>query len=246
MLESELSYLKARLKQLGEDFRTNSPWRVPVNFRCNQEVGKPHQGNGIFPYANARNTDCRCCYLWQPLITHGGEEFLYDDGGWHDLEILPIFATPWNLGVLENSGRWYCDGTFGISPDVFYQVYIIHGETPLTNTYVIPLLYALLLNKEQLTYSSLSKALNFRASSVTIDFEIAVGNCLKKIASDVEISFCYFPFFQSLLQLVTNHGKKSRYGEAEVFLSDVCAYGRCPCVPAGQRCNQGIWTTWRL
>ena len=38
-------------------------------------------------------------------ITHGGEEFLYYDSGSHDPERLLIFATPWNLGVLEDSER---------------------------------------------------------------------------------------------------------------------------------------------
>ena len=61
-------------------------------------------------------------------ITHGGEEFLYYDSGSHDPERLLNFAPPSNFGILEDSERWYCDGTFSTSPDVFYQVYTIHGE----------------------------------------------------------------------------------------------------------------------
>ena len=80
--------------------------------------------------------------------THGGEEFLYYDSGSHDPEKLLIFATPSYLGVLEESERWYCDGSFSTSPDVFYQVYTIHGEVALTNTYIIPLVYALLPKQE--------------------------------------------------------------------------------------------------
>ena len=60
-------------------------------------------------------------------ITHGGEEFLYYDSGSHDPARLLIFATSSNLGVLEDSERWYCHGTFSTSPDVFYQVCTIHA-----------------------------------------------------------------------------------------------------------------------
>ena len=54
-----------------------------------------------------------------------------------------------------------------------------------------------------------------KTTSVTIDCEIAVRNALKQISTDVQISFCYFHFCQSLLRHVQNQGKKSRYGEAE-------------------------------
>ena len=52
-------------------------------------------------------------------------------------------------------------------------------------------------------------------SKMTIDFEIAVRNDLKQISTNVQISFYYFHFCQSLLRHVQNQGKKSRYGEAE-------------------------------
>ena len=146
-------------------------------------------------------------------ITHGGEEFLYYDSGSQDPEKLLIYATPSYLGVLEDSERWYCDGSFYTSRVVFYQVYTIHGEVALTNTYIIPLVYALLPNKKQETYSRLFKALNLSASSITIDFEIAVRNALKQISTDVQISFCYVHFCQSLLRHVQNQGKrKTRSG----------------------------------
>ena len=79
-------------------------------------------------------------------FTHGGEEFLYYDSGLHDPERLLIFATPSNLGVLEDSERWYCDGNFITSPDVFHQVCTIHCEVSLTSTYIFRLVYALLPN----------------------------------------------------------------------------------------------------
>ena len=137
-------------------------------------------------------------------IAHGGEEFLYYDSGSHDPERLLILATPSNFGVLEDSERWYCDGTFSTSTNVFYEVYSIHGEDSLTNTYRGPLVYALLPNKKQGTNSRFFKALNLNPSSVTIDFEIAERNALMQSSTDLQIVFCYFPFCQSLLRHVQN------------------------------------------
>ena len=74
---------------------------------------------------------------------------------------------------------------------------------------------ALLPNKKQETCSRLFKELNLNPSSVTIDFEIAVRNAFKQISTDVQLSFCYFHFCQSLLRHVQNQGKKLRYGEAK-------------------------------
>ena len=45
-----------------------------------------------------------------------------------------------------NSLQCHCDGTFSVAPDVFYQVYTIHG---VIENAVIPLVYALLPNKTQ-------------------------------------------------------------------------------------------------
>ena len=147
-------------------------------------------------------------------ITHGGEEFLYYHSESHDSERPLIFATPSNLRVLQDSERWYCDGTFSTSPNVFYQIYTIHGEVSLAKTYKIPMVHAL-PNKKQETYSRLFKALNLNPSSVTIDFEVAVRNALEQIYTVVQISFYYFHFCQSLLRHARNEGRKSRYGETE-------------------------------
>ena len=135
--------------------------------------------------------------------------------GSHDRDRLLIFATPSNLGVLEDSERWYCNGTFSTSADVIYQVYTIHGQVSLTNTYITPLVYALLPIKKKETYIRLFQAPNLKPSTVTTDFEIAVSNAFNQLSTDVQISFCYFNFCQSLLRHVQNQSKKSRYGECE-------------------------------
>ena len=45
-------------------------------------------------------------------------------------------------------------------------------------------------------------------------FEIAVRNAFKQISIDVQISFCYFHFCQSLLRHVQNQGKKNHFKDS--------------------------------
>ena len=73
-----------------------------------------------------------------------------------------------------NSLQCHCDGTFSVAPDVFYQVYTIHG---VIENAVIPLVYALLPNKTQEKFFG---CLEQFGKKVVIDFEAAVRNAIKK------------------------------------------------------------------
>ena len=144
--------------------------------------------------------------------THEGEFFLHFDSGAHDKERILIFATSCILEILEDCEKWYCDGTFATLPDVFYKVYTIHGEIVQGKKFIKPLVYALLPNKKQDTYSRLLEALQLKPCEVTMDFEIAARNAIKQHNPSVDISYCYFHFCQSLLTQVQSQGTKTRYG----------------------------------
>jgi hypothetical protein len=49
----------------------------------------------------------------------------------------------------------FADATFASCPAPFYQLYIIHGEigSSITHTRTVPLIYALMPDKKQTTYS---------------------------------------------------------------------------------------------
>ena len=79
-----------------------------------------------------------------------------------------------------------------MAPDVFYQVYTIHG---LIENAVIPLVYALLPNKTQDTYEKLFGCLEQFGKNVVLDFEAAVCNAIKKKQPDTEIQFCFLMSF---------------------------------------------------
>lgn len=59
-------------------------------------------------------------------VTFKGNRFLLHDNENNENRLL-IFATEENLRVLSKCNEWYCDGTFGIVPNMFTQLYTIHG-----------------------------------------------------------------------------------------------------------------------
>ena len=62
-----------------------------------------------------------------------------------------IFGTQKNLDVLKRFPSWYIDGTFKVSPQLFYQLITVHGEIPdfsNGNPWTFPLVYILLTHKD--------------------------------------------------------------------------------------------------
>ena len=60
--------------------------------------------------------------------TVAGEPFLIYDSGVGDQERKFIFASEIGLQLLRESEHWYVDGTFKVCPEIFYQLYTIHGQ----------------------------------------------------------------------------------------------------------------------
>ncbi len=52
-----------------------------------------------------------------------------------------IFASDEQVDILQDTEEFLVDGTFKVVPEIFYQLYIIHG---VFRDHVIPLIYALL------------------------------------------------------------------------------------------------------
>ena len=119
-----------------------------------------------------------------------------------------MFATLPALDLLEQADDWFCDRTFSTAPNVFYQVYTIHGTV---EGYHIPLVYALLPDKKEETYQKLFNLLPQGCKRITIDFEVAVRNALTKLSENNQIQFCFFHLGQNLWRHVQSTGKASDY-----------------------------------
>ncbi len=152
--------------------------------------------------------------LPSPLtVTCDGQNFLYFDSGKSDERIL-VFATLPAIDLLNGRSTWHCDGTFSVSPDVFYQVYTIHGVIEDT---LIPLVYALLSNKSQATYTKLFSCFDQVAEKLHLDFELAVRNAAKEISPNTSIHFCFFHLSQAVWRKVQNLGYQKVYADDEHF-----------------------------
>ena len=84
--------------------------------------------------------------------TTNGEPFLVYDSGVGDEERIFILASQDALQFLADSERWYADGTFRISPEIFFQLYTIHGQR---DGRILPCVFSLLPNKNENTYKRL-------------------------------------------------------------------------------------------
>lgn len=148
-------------------------------------------------------------------ITKNGADFLLFDSGPTDDRIL-IFSTRRNLRLLAQSMHWYVDGTFKTVPHLFCQLYTIHG---LQYNNAIPLVYALLPDKTEATYTRLLTGVKdieptVSPISILMDFELAMMNAVSAAFPQTRQRGCFFHFSQCFFRHVQSEGLQRRY-EAE-------------------------------
>ncbi|XP_076820927.1 uncharacterized protein LOC143466174 [Clavelina lepadiformis] len=134
--------------------------------------------------------------------------FLLYDSGSGDVHRMLIFSTDQFLQTLHDSEHWMCDGTFKVSPSLFYQVYTVHA---MIRNNVLPCIFVLLPNKQQVTYSQMwteikSLKPGLAPRSVQIDFELASKAALIEAFPQTHIYGCYFHLGQSLWRKIQENG----------------------------------------
>ena len=92
-----------------------------------------------------------------------------------------MFASDDSLELLQESESWFCDGTFKTVPKLFAQLYTVHAKH---HGHIIPVLYALLPNKQEETYTRMLTALSevcpeLAPTTITTDFEQAAINAFQ-------------------------------------------------------------------
>ena len=125
---------------------------------------------------------------------------------------LIIWATDDSLKRLADAEVWHMDGTFGIAPKIFYQVYLILAKV---EGVMIPLVYSLMTNKDKKMYSELFTQIKvaiqdaghvLKVRRCMMDFESAVAttakSVLKRSGHRIKVSFCFFHLAQSLYKQV--------------------------------------------
>ncbi|CAF3298248.1 unnamed protein product [Rotaria socialis] len=175
--------------------RDNIKRRIRMLRHNNQVVKEPNDPN--FPSVPIQLTK-----------TARKDQFLRCDTGPGDDRIL-IFASDEQVDVLQDTDEFLVDGTFKVVPDIFYQLYIIHG---VFRDHAIPLIYALLRRKTKETYQHLIReilniALRWSPRAVMLDFKQASFGAFQAAFPNASLSGCYFHLRQSIhrkLQVVTS------------------------------------------
>ena len=64
----------------------------------------------------------------QYQLTSNGGVFLVFDSGVGDPERIFIFASEQGRQFLTESEHWFTGGTFKVCPELFFQLYTVHGQ----------------------------------------------------------------------------------------------------------------------
>ena len=130
-------------------------------------------------------------------------DFLLFDSGPSPHRIL-LFSTMENLRTLSQCDHWFMDGTFKSAPPLFTQIFSVHG---LKSKRTFPLVYGLLPNKEEDSYTRFLTAMNalaqsaqvtFKPTSVLTDFEFGTLNGIDTVFPTAEKRGCYFHHTQCI------------------------------------------------
>ena len=141
------------------------------------------------------------------------KQFLLFDNGNEAAERLIIFSTEEAMQLLGRSRSWFMDGTFGVAPHLFTQLYVIHGEVGNSRR---PLLYALMQRQMQSSFEELFNVIvdkcNADPSTIVVDFEKAVHQAIINVfGNEVNIHGCFYHLTQSTWRKIQNLGLSDSY-----------------------------------
>ena len=128
-----------------------------------------------------------------------------------------MFGTMSNLNLLQLHDHWFIDGTFKVSPNVFYQVFTIHA---LIDGSAYPFIYVLLSDKLEEIYLRVLRKLKemqptLNPSSIMADYEKASQNACAIVFPGVQMSGCLFHLGQNLWRKVQEFNLAAAYRDDE-------------------------------
>ncbi|KAI2796342.1 hypothetical protein BLOT_015794 [Blomia tropicalis] len=161
--------------------------------------------------------------LPQSLTTLNGLQWLISDVNMDNGGKILIFGTAENMRRLQASPYFIMDGTFDTSPNIFRQLYTIHGSVGVQQecAKILPLVYALMSEKSCEYYIRLFEEVSDFAASeecelapqfIIADFEQAAITAARRVFPMATINGCYFHFGQSIWRKIQDTGLATRYG----------------------------------
>ncbi|CAF3517920.1 unnamed protein product [Rotaria sp. Silwood2] len=113
--------------------------------------------------------------------------------------------------------------TFKVVPDIFYQLYIIHG---IFRDHAILLIYVLLRRKTTETYQHLIREIlniahRWSPRAIMLDFEQASFGAFQATFPNVSLSGCYFHLRQSSQRKLQGLGHQNQYQTDSIFAHNI-------------------------
>jgi len=161
--------------------------------------------------------------------TTKGECFLlHDSGPETGSNRFLVFGTENFLKHMVSCDEIFCDGTFKLPPNLFCQLYIMHG---FDGEKYVPCIYALLPNKSKPMYAALLNALieksnhKFKPKTVMSDFEAGFINAVQETFPEAVCKGCFFHLSQSIMRHVQKEEEVySNYSLDDAYATDVILF----------------------
>ncbi|PKY26979.1 hypothetical protein RhiirB3_442502, partial [Rhizophagus irregularis] len=144
-----------------------------------------------------------------------GSDFLIKDLTVCEEKVL-IFTTTSNIKYLAQLNFWLADRTFKTVSTIFRQLYTIHGSIRSNeNSQIMPLVYALMLNKSEVAYRALFQELidfsyehdvDLQLQFIITDFEIIAINAIRAEFQGVQNKGYHFHLSQNIYRKVQELG----------------------------------------
>ena len=138
------------------------------------------------------------------ITSNSGEHMLR----W-DLQYSPhfrrsiLFGTPHSMSDAGDAEHFIVDGTFKSSPNLFTQLFTVHGVFPKGWHY--PICYGLLPGKTTVLYKNLLAVIDtfgpFQPQSVQCDYEIGIHNAVAEVWPSSTRRVCYFHHKMALISV---------------------------------------------
>ena len=155
--------------------------------------------------------------------TTAQENFLIQDTGVEDENRIIILGSTTDINRLTRCSTWVIDGTFKSAPNLWYQLWVVHG---IYFNKTIPFVFAFLPNKTEVTYERVvefiltkidSVSPGARPSTIIIDYEQAVINVFKRLIPNISLHGCFFHYCQAIWRKVKELGMVRLYTNDDYF-----------------------------
>ena len=115
------------------NYAADSRWRVsrnlPALHHIRRTIRSQRQTNGNIPPCPG-NIAAIPILPVEYQITLSCQQFLLYNSGVGDQSRIFIFDSPDGVSLLQQSGYWFCDDTFKVVPEIFYQQFILYISSP--------------------------------------------------------------------------------------------------------------------